>query len=131
LMPEKVILCYICSWIPFVGVLVPGSSGVCLIGWYCCSAYGVANPFSSFTPLPNSSIGGASWLAIIIIICICWALAEPLRGQLYQVPVSKHFLASRIVSGFDVCRWDRSLDGALSGWPFLESLFCSLSLHFL
>jgi len=33
------------------GSLVPGSSG-----WYGCS-YGVANPFSSFNPLFNSSIG--------------------------------------------------------------------------
>jgi hypothetical protein len=32
--------------------------------------------------------------------------AEPLRRQLYQAPVSKHFLASTIVSGFGVCIWD-------------------------
>jgi hypothetical protein len=28
-----------------------------LVGWYCCSSYGVANPFSSFSPFPNSPIG--------------------------------------------------------------------------
>jgi hypothetical protein len=57
-------------------------------------------------------------------------LAEPLRGWLYQAPVSKHFLASAIVSGFGVCRWDGSLGGTVSKWPFLQSLLYSLSLHF-
>ena len=33
-------------------------------------------------------------------------LAELLRGQLNHVPVSKHFLASSVVSGFDVSSWD-------------------------
>jgi hypothetical protein len=28
-----------------------------LVGWYCCSSYGVANLFSSFSPFSNSSIG--------------------------------------------------------------------------
>jgi hypothetical protein len=28
-----------------------------LVGWHCCSSYGVANPFSSSSPSPNSSIG--------------------------------------------------------------------------
>jgi hypothetical protein len=31
--------------------------GAGLVGWYCCSSYGVANPFSSFSPFSNSSIG--------------------------------------------------------------------------
>jgi hypothetical protein len=29
-----------------------------LVGWYCCCSYGVANPFSSFSPFSNSSIEG-------------------------------------------------------------------------
>jgi hypothetical protein len=37
--------------------------------------------------------------------------------------VSKHFLASAIVSGFGVCRWDGSQGGVVSRWPFLQSLF--------
>ena len=45
-------------------------------------------------------------LAVCIRICIGPALAEPLRAQLYVAPVSKHFLASAIVSGFGVSRWD-------------------------
>jgi hypothetical protein len=47
LMPNKAILCYICSWSYgslhmyfLVGDLVPGNSGG-LVGWYCCSFYGV------------------------------------------------------------------------------------------
>jgi hypothetical protein len=40
-------------------------------------------------------------------ISICQALAEPLRRQLYKVPISKHFLASTIVLGFGVYRWNR------------------------
>ena len=28
-----------------------------LVDWYCCSSYGVANPFRSFSPSPNPSIG--------------------------------------------------------------------------
>jgi hypothetical protein len=42
------------------------------------------------------------WMAVNIHFCICQALAEPLRRQLYQAPVSKHLLASTIVSGFGV-----------------------------
>jgi hypothetical protein len=65
LMPNKDTLCYICCWspglfhvYPLVVGLVPGSSGGGgLFGWYCCSSYGVANPFSSFSPSSNSSIG--------------------------------------------------------------------------
>jgi hypothetical protein len=47
--------------------------------------------------------------------CIGRDLAEPLRRQLYQAPVSKHFLASAIVSGFGVCMWD--------GFPLVGSLW--------
>jgi hypothetical protein len=41
-------------------------------------------------------------VAVSIHICIGQDLTEPLRRQLYQAPVSKHFLASAIVSGFVV-----------------------------
>jgi len=52
---------------------------------------------------------------------------EPLRRQLYQAPVSKHFLASAIVTGFGGCIWDGSPGGAVSRWPFLQSLIHSSS----
>jgi hypothetical protein len=37
---------------------------------------------------------------------IRWILAEPLRRQLYQAPVSKPLLAFTILSGFGGCLWD-------------------------
>lgn len=82
----------------------------------------------SVLPLtPFWSLCSVRWLAASIHICIAQDLAEPLRRQLYQAPVSKHFLASATVSGFGVCMWDGSLGGVISGWPFLQSLFCSFS----
>jgi hypothetical protein len=71
------------------------------------------------------------WLAVSIHLCICQALAEPLRGQLYLAPVSKYFLATTMVSGFVDCIWDGSPGGAVSGWPFLQSLIHALSLYLL
>ena len=62
----------------------------------------------SLTP-PLGMSCSVQWLAVSICLCICQALAEPLRRQLYQAPVSKHFLASAIVSGFGVC---------IMGWIF-------------
>jgi len=71
-----------------------------LIGWYCGS-YGVANPFSSFSPSSSMrTLFSVQWLAASIPFCICQALTELLRRQLYQAPVSMHFLASTILSGF-------------------------------
>jgi hypothetical protein len=50
-------------------------------------------------------------MTVSIHFCICQALAEPLRRQLYQAPVSKHLLASTILSGFGDCIWDGSPGG--------------------
>ena len=49
---------------------------------------------------PLETLCSVQWLAVCIYLCICQALAKPLRRQLYQAPVSKHLLASTIVSGF-------------------------------
>jgi hypothetical protein len=46
--------------------------------------------------------------------CIGQVLAEPLRAQLYQASVSKHFLLPAIESGFGVGRWAGSLDVTFS-----------------
>ena len=59
------------------------------------------------------------------------ALAETLRRQLYQGPISKHFLASSTGSGFGVYIWDLSPGGALSGRPFLQAVRHTLSSYFL
>jgi hypothetical protein len=71
------------------------------------------------------------WLAVSIHFCIYQVLAEPLRRQLYQAPVSKNLLTSTIVSGFADCMCDGSPDGAVSGWSFLQSLLHTLSLYLL
>jgi hypothetical protein len=69
------------------------------------------------------------WLTASICFCICQALTEPLKRQLYPGPVSKHFLASSIVSGFGVCIWDGSPgEQSLDGLPFLKLVSKVLSL---
>jgi hypothetical protein len=44
-------------------------------------------------------------MIVSIHFCIFQALAEFLREQLYQTPVSKHLLVSTIVFGFGDCTW--------------------------
>jgi len=56
----------------------------------------------SLTP-PMGILFSVQWLAVSIRLCICQALAELLRRQLYQAPVIMHFLASAILSGFGGC----------------------------
>jgi hypothetical protein len=58
-----------------LGCLVPESSGG-LIGWYCWSYYPVANPFSSFCPFSNSSIGEA-----VLSPKISWSTCLYLSGS--------------------------------------------------
>ena len=55
-------------------------------------------------------------------------LVDALKEQPYQAPVSKHFLASAIVWGFGVCRWDGFPRKDVSECPFRQSLryFCPL-----
>jgi len=105
MMPDKAILCYICSWshgFPHVYSLVPGSSGLGVQLVDIVLPMGLQFPSApSVLPLglPLGFLGSVQWLAMSMCICIGQALAEPLRGQPYQVPVSKHFLTSAIVWG--------------------------------
>ena len=85
-------------------------------------------PLSAHSVIPLTTPLGS---LCSVSICIDQNLAKPLRRQLYRVPVSKQFLASATMSGFGVCMWDGSPGGAISGWPFLRSLFHSLSPYFL
>jgi hypothetical protein len=71
---------------------------------------------------PLGTLCSVQWMAASILLCICQALAEPLRRQLYQALLSKHFLASTIVSAFDDCLWDRS-----PRWGSLWKAFPSVS----
>ena len=139
-MHDKAILCYICSWshvYSLVDGLVPGSSGEWGGVWLVnivVLPMGLQTPSTpsvlSLTPLLGTP-RSFQWLAVNIHLCICEALAEPLRRQLYQAPFSMHFLASTIVSGFGNCIWDESPGGAVSGWPFLQTLLHILSPYLL
>jgi hypothetical protein len=77
---------------------------------------------------PLQILCSVQWMAVCIHFCICQALAETLRRQLYQAPVNKLLLASTIVSRFGGCIWNGSPGGTVSGWSFLHSLLHTLSL---
>jgi hypothetical protein len=103
---------------------------------FCCSPHEATKPLSSFSASSNSSIGepqsSVQWLAANIHLCICQTLAKPFRRQPNQAPVSKHFPASTIASGFGDYIWDeflggQSMDGlsfSLSSMFFLLWVFC-------
>jgi hypothetical protein len=61
------------------------------------------------------------WRSVSISFCICQALSEPFRRQLYQALVSKVLLASAIVSGFGGCIWgmDPQVGQSLDGLSFI------------
>ena len=80
---------------------------------------------------PLGTLSSVQWLDESMHLWFCQALAEPLRRQLYQAPVSKHLLASTIVSEFVDYIWDGSPGGAVSGWSLLHSLLQTLSLYLL
>jgi hypothetical protein len=82
-----------------------------LVGLYCCSSYGAAKPFSFLSTFSSPSLYSVQWMTVSIHFCICQALEETLRRQLYQASVSKHLVASTIVSGFGNYIWDGSPDG--------------------
>ena len=63
---------------------------------------------------PLGILCSVQWIAVSLHFCIFQAWVEPLRRQLYQVLVSKHLLASIIVSGFGNCIWDRATGEAVT-----------------
>ena len=104
LMFNKAILCHICCWshrsihrYSLVGGPVPGSSRGS--GWLILllPLWGCNPPSAPSVPSPTPPLGTPSsvqWLTASICLCICQVLAVPLRRQLYQASVSKHFPAS-------------------------------------
>jgi hypothetical protein len=123
LLTNKTIFCCTCSWshvslhvYSLVGGLVPGSSGGYWVVHIVVPPMGLQTPSTpwvlSLAP-PLEVLYSVQWLAESIHLCICQSLAEPLRRQLNQAPVSKQLLASTTVSGFGDCIWEvgRSLDG--------------------
>ena len=125
---------WIPPWVLFGGGLVPGNS----VGYWfvhiVVPPMGLQAPSApsvlSLAP-PLGTLCLVQWLAVSIHFCICQRLEESLRRQLYQASVSKLLLASTIVSGFGNCIWYGSPDGAVSGWPLLQSLLHTLSLYLL
>jgi hypothetical protein len=69
-------------------------------------------------------------LAVCICLCTCQGVTEPLRIHPNQASISKPFPASTIASGFCGFIWDGSPGGAISGWPFHQSLVHTLSPYF-
>jgi hypothetical protein len=53
-------------------------------------------PWGLSLALPLGTLCSGQWMTVSIHLCICQALAEPIRRQLYQAPVSNHLLASTI-----------------------------------
>ena len=81
--------------------------------------------------IPLGIPSSVQWLSTCFLLYICQALAETLRWQPYQGSISKQFLASTVMSGFGGCIWNGSPEGAVFGWPFLQSLLHILSPYFL
>ena len=112
----------------FVDGLASGSSGEsCWLIFLFYLSMGLQTPSTPLVPSLTSLLGtphSVQWLAASILLCICQALAEPLRRQLYQAPVSKYFLASTIVS---ICGMDPQVGQSLYGLFF--SLCSTLCLH--
>jgi hypothetical protein len=138
-MHDNAFLCYICSWshvFSLVDGLVPGNSGdggVWLLDIVVLPME-LQTPSTPSVPSLTPLLGtphSVQWLAANIHLCFCNALSGPLRRQLYQAPVSMYFLAFTIVSAFIDCIWDGSPGGAVSGWPFLQSLLHTLSPYLL
>jgi hypothetical protein len=62
------------------------------------------------------------WLGASLHLCICQALAEPLRRQLYQAPFSKHFLVTTILYEFGKYILDESQVGqSLDNFPSVSA----------
>jgi hypothetical protein len=106
--------------------------------WEYCLVHSIVLPMGLQIPLvpwvlsiapPLGTLCSVQWLSESIHLYISQALAEPLRRQIYQAPISKHLLASTIVSGFGNCIWDGSPGGTVSGWPFIQSLLHTFSLY--
>jgi hypothetical protein len=139
LMPDKIILCYIYSRshrmslvYSSVGSLVPESSGAGILGSWCCrSSYGVAIPFSSFSPSRNSSVGVPRLSPMVGCEYLYLCYSDAVRSSQRTTILGSYLQALPGISNgvrFAICKWNGSLGGVFSGWPFLQSLLHYLSL---
>jgi hypothetical protein len=121
-------------WVPpcvhFSWLFSPWDALGVMVGYYCCSSYGTVNPFSSLDPFPSSSIGDP-----VLSPMLDWEHPPQYLSGTGRAPQetalwdSCQQAASTIVSGFDDSIWDGSPGGAVSGWPFLQSLLHTLYLY--
>jgi hypothetical protein len=115
----------------------PPTAILCHICGQCHGSLHVYSLVSS--PVPGSS--GESGQLTLLLPIWSWKPPQPLQSLLQLLhrgppPLGptvgcEHLLASIIVSGFGDCIWDGSPGGAVSGWPFLQSLLLTLSPYFL
>ena len=79
----------------------------------------LSDPWVLSLALPLGTLCSVQWMPVSIHFCISQALAESLKRQLHQSPVSKLWLASPIVSGLGGCWWAESQVGQfLDGHAF-------------
>jgi len=64
---------------------------------------GTSAPLILSLSSPKGTLFSVQWLAASISLGVCHDLGEPLRGQLYQAPVSMHLLASAMLFRFGGC----------------------------
>ena len=90
---------------------------------------GLQTPLAPWVLFIAPSLGtlcSVQWMAVSIHFCICQALAEPLRRQLYQTPVSKFLLHLQKCLGLVVVYGvDPQVGQFLGGHSF--SLFASVT----
>ena len=72
------------------------------------------------------TLSSVQWLAVSICLCICQSLVKPHKRQQYQAPVSKHLLASAVLSGFSFM-W--SVSCILNILRFLSIIHLSVSSY--
>jgi len=109
--------------------LVPGNSGWLVLLFLLGLLVPSVPSILLLTP-PTGTPFSVQWFIADIRLCICHALAEPLRRQLYQAPDSMYFLASSILSSFGSCiymDWIPQVGQALNGHSF--NLCSKLCLH--
>jgi hypothetical protein len=70
---------------------------------------------------PLGTLCSLQLMAVSIHLCICQALADPLRGTAISGSCQQALVGIIIVSGFGNCIWDGSPSGTVTGWPFLQN----------
>jgi hypothetical protein len=113
-----------------IGGIVQGALEL-LVSSYWCSSYGASDLFSSLGTFSGSFIG--DFVLRPMDDCEHPLLYLPGTGRASQETAISGFCQQALVgiclvSGFGGCLWDRSPNGAVFGWLFLQALVWTLSL---